>query len=129
VSVADLVGHWEHGASSRSASATAISTRGYGQGYTFKADGTYTYFFSGTIDERTRFTEEDSGTWGFEGGALVIRSRERKSVKTFQIIQFQTASDGGATLTLLNTYYQPTDSNIHVWGEKYVRKAPGRDDE
>lgn len=126
VTTADLVGHWEHGASSRSASATAVSARGYGQGYTFKADGTYTYFFSGTIDERTRFTEEDSGTWGFEEGNLVIRSRERKSVKTYRIIQFQAAPNGGANMTLLDVYYPITDSNIHVWGEKYVRQGkPG----
>jgi hypothetical protein len=120
---AQLVGHWEHSGSNRVAFASATSPRGYGQGYTFNADGTYTYFFSGTIDERTRLTESDSGAWGIEGGYLVIRSGERRSVKTFQIIQLESAADGSGSLTLLDRAYQPTSSNINVWGEKYVKKA------
>lgn len=123
VAAADLVGHWEHGGSNRVAFANATSTRGYGLGYTFKADGTYTYFFSGTIDERTRFTENDSGTWAFEGGFLVFRSGERASTKTYRIIQFSTSPDGSGSLTLLDRAYPVTDSNVNVWGEKYVRKG------
>jgi hypothetical protein len=116
---ADLVGHWQHASSNRAASSSV-------HGYTFNADGTYTYSFSGMIDPvaRTFLTERDSGSWGFESGRLVVRSRENKSTTTYQIIQYQTAADGSASMTLLEASYPPTDSNIHVWGYTFVRARP-----
>lgn len=127
VTVADLVGSWAHNDAAhtqyRSASGAnaGSSTVAYGDGYSFMADGTYTYNFTGMYNG-VYLKESDSGTWGFEGGRLVIRGR-RRGAKTYNIIQFQSAPDGSATLTILDSYYPLTDSNINVWGEKYVRKA------
>ena len=128
VTMSDLVGSWEHGNSAHSQYRTASggnagsTTTAFVDGYTFNADGTYRYSFTGMINS-AYIKESDSGTWGFEGGNLVIRSRQRTSTKTYLIIQFQAAPDGSATLTLLSAYYPPTDSNINVWGERFVRKA------
>ena len=65
--------------------------------------------------------ESDSGTWAFEGGALVLRSRERHSTKAYSIVQHQIAADGTATITLLARDYPITESNVAVYGERYVR--------
>lgn len=123
VTVSDLVGSWAHNDAAHRASGagTGSSTMAYGDGYSFKADGTYTYNFSGMYNG-VFLTESDSGMWGFEGGRLVIRGK-RRGAKTYNIIQFQSAPDGSATLTILDAYYPLTDSNINVWGEKYVRKG------
>ena len=121
VTAAELVGHWDHASSNRvAAPAPADAGKGYAQGYVFNADGTYTYAFTGLID-RVHFNESDRGTWAIENGLLVVRSRSR-SVKAYQIIQFRTGPDGSSTMTLLLSAYPPTDSNINVWGEKYLRK-------
>jgi hypothetical protein len=128
VAMSDLVGSWSHGDSAhsqyRSASGgnAGSTTTAFVDGYTFNADGTYRYTFTGMINS-VYIKESDSGTWGFDGGNLVIRSRQGRAMKTYRIIQFLAAPDGSATLTLLNNYYPPTDSNINVWGEKFVRKA------
>ena len=127
VTMSDLVGSWAHGDSAHTQYRTSSggnagsTTSAYVDGYTFNADGTFRYSFTGMINS-VYFKESDTGTWGFEGGNLVIRGRQR-SLKTYRIIQFQAAPDGSATITLLNNYYQPTDSNINVWGERFVRKA------
>jgi hypothetical protein len=94
----------------------------YGQGYTFAADGTYAYRFTGMMDS-VYLRESDSGTWAFESGALVLRSREHHPVKTYSIVQHQVAPDGTATMTLLARDYPITESNVAVYGEKYVRQV------
>ena len=127
VAAADLVGQWSHGDSAHTQYRTASggnagsTTVAYGDGYTFRADGTFTYSFTGMYNS-VYLKESDSGTWGFEDGFLVIRGRTR-GVKTYRIIQLQPAADGSSALTLLDRSYQPTDSNINVWGEKYLRKG------
>ncbi len=126
IAVADLVGSWGHANSSYTSYTSATggsagsSTVAYGQGYTFAADGTYTYKFTGMMDS-VYLRESDSGTWGFEGGALVVRSREHHPAKTYQIVQYQVAPDGAVTMTLLGTDYPITESNVAMYGERYVR--------
>lgn len=128
ISAANLVGTWEHSSSahtqysSSSGGSAGSTTTAYGQGYTFNADGTYAYSFTGMMNS-VYIREKDAGTWGFEGGSLVIRSKQRNSTKTFRIVQFQTAQDRTTIMTLLDAYYPLTDSNINVWGERYMRKG------
>jgi hypothetical protein len=129
IAVSDVAGYWTHSTSSyadyvsRSSGAYAgSSTIAYGQGYEFAADGTYQYTFTGMMNS-VYIREKDSGTWGFEGGHLVIRSRERDRVKTLQIIEYKTAPDGAAFMTLLDVSYPPTAPNIGLYGEKFMRPA------
>jgi hypothetical protein len=128
VSTADVIGTWEHSNSAHtqystsSDGAAGSTTTAYGQGYTFSLDGTYAYAFTGMMNS-LYIREKDSGTWSFQSGSLVIRSKERNSTKSYQIVQFQSAPDGSATMTLLASSYPRSDSNINVWGERYVRKA------
>jgi hypothetical protein len=127
ITVADVTGSWTHSTSSyadyvsrSTGSYAGSSTIAYGQGYDFAADGTYKYNFTGMINSRT-IKEKDSGTWGFEGGNLVIRSRERGSTKVHRIVEYQTAPDGTTFMTLLAIDYPPTAGNIGLYGEKYMR--------
>jgi hypothetical protein len=122
IASSDLIGHWDHSSSSRFVASSGEAKKGYGQGYTFSPDGTYTYAFTGMID-RVHFNESDSGTWALQNGMLVVRSRERARTKTYQIVQFQTVADGGTDMTLLLADYPVTASNINAWGEKYLRKG------
>jgi hypothetical protein len=128
ITVADLVGSWEHSSSAHT-SYTASSgghagstTTAYGQGYTFSADGTYTYRFTGMMNS-VYLREKDSGAWAFEGGGLVIRSREGRRPKSYRIVQYGTAADGRVLMTLLASDYPITDSNVAVYGEKYARRG------
>ena len=129
ITAADLVGAWSHASSTYTSysnstgGSSGSSSIAYGQGYDFSGDGSYTYRFTGMRD-RVMIRESDSGSWGFQAGNLVLRSRERNSTKTYQIVQYQTAADGMVSMILLDAYYQRTDSNINVWGEKFVRKPP-----
>jgi hypothetical protein len=128
IAVSDVVGSWSHSTSSyadyvsrSTGSYAGSSTIAYGQGYTFASDGTYQHVFTGMINSRY-VKEKDSGTWGFEDGHLVIRSRERDP-KTYQIIGYQTAPDGTTFMTLLDVYYPPSQGNIDLYAEKFARPA------
>lgn len=126
IAVSDVVGSWSHSTTSyatyvsRSTGAYAgTSIISYGQGYEFAADGTYTYRFTGMQNGRV-VREKDSGTWRFEGGNLAIRSRERDP-KTYRIVEYQTAPDGTTFMTLLDTWYPPSQSNIDLYAERFAR--------
>lgn len=126
IAVSDVVGSWSHSTtsyatyvSSSTGSYAGSSIISYGQGYEFAADGTYQYSFTGMHNGRS-VREKDSGTWRFEGGNLAIRSRERDP-KTYQIIEYQTAPDGTTFMTLLDVYYPPSQGNIDLYAEKFVR--------
>ncbi len=130
LSASNLAGYWTHSTSSyadyvsrSTGSYAGSSTIAYGQGYTFAADGTYQYSFTGMINSRY-IKEKDSGKWELQGGNLVVRSRERNSTKVHQIVAFQTAPDGATFMTLLAADYPPTAGNIGLYGEKYMRQPP-----
>ncbi len=126
--VADVVGEWTHSTSSyadyvnsSTGALTGNTTIAYAQGFTFKPDSTYTHIFTGMINSRY-VRETDAGTWTLQGGNLVTRSRERTSVKTYQVVAYRTAPDGTVFMTLLGKSYPRTEGNIALYGENYIRK-------
>lgn len=126
LTMADVAGQWGHSSSSytdyvnSSGSRTGSSTIAWGAGYTLKPDGTFEYIFTGMVDSRY-IKETDTGTWGFERGNLVIRSKTRPA-KEFYILAYQTAPDGVVFMTVLNVYYPRTKENIDMWAEKWVKR-------
>lgn len=127
ITVADLVGSWSHSSSSyaeyvsSTGGSAGSNTIAYGDGYTFAADGTYTYIFTGMVNSRY-IRETDAGTWGFQGGNLVIRSKEDRQPKEYQILSYEIAPDDVVFMTVLNAYYPRTEGNIGLYAERWVRK-------
>jgi hypothetical protein len=127
ITSADIVGSWSHSSSSyaeyvgSSGGYGGSNTIAYADGYTFAADGTYTYIFTGMANSRY-IRETDAGTWGFQSGNLVIRSKEaQREPKAYQILSHQVAPDGAVFMTVLSADYPRTEGNIGLYAKNWVR--------
>lgn len=98
------VGEWVYSTSSvlnyvsASGSYAGSSSVAYGERYTFRPDGTYTYSFSG-ISNRNVVREKDEGTFTITGNKLDLKGKDGK-VKNF--ICWIEGKEGVAGLVLLN---------------------------
>jgi hypothetical protein len=128
ITPADVAGAWGHSSASyteyvnSSGNRTGSSTIAWGDGYELLPDGTYAYVFTGMVDSRY-VKEQDSGTWDFERGNLVIRSKTGRRPKEYQILAYEVAPDGVVFMTVLDVYYPRTKENIEMYAEKWVKKA------
>jgi hypothetical protein len=102
--VADLAGNWHSGlATSISLYNTAGQYRGnsltaYNAGYTIAADGSFTYKFSGLMNNRPT-SDDDSGVVEL-GGEFVTFKGHRRATR-YRFLNVQQAIDGTTVLTLL----------------------------
>ncbi len=106
ITVADLVGTWDHGAGSvqtyidsYTGDYSHTNTTFYGEQYSIKSDGTFAYKFVGRANNRT-VRELDSGNVILSGGFITFKFKGRTAEK-FQFIAFMTQPNGAAILSLV----------------------------
>ncbi|MGH9820793.1 MAG: hypothetical protein ACRD43_11545, partial [Pyrinomonadaceae bacterium] len=105
VTMADLAGSWNFGAGSvqtfidsSSGDYAGTSTTFYGELYSIRSDGTFTYKFVGRASNMT-VREADSGRVELAGGFLNFKFKGRAAAR-FQLIAFMTLPRGGTILSL-----------------------------
>lgn len=105
VTMADLAGTWNFGAGSvqtfidsSSSDYAGTSTTFYGELYSIRSDGTFTYKFVGRASNMT-VREADSGRVELAGGFINFKFKGR-STSRFQLIAFMTQPSGAAILSL-----------------------------
>jgi len=105
VTMADLTGAWSFGAGSvqsyidsSSGDYAGTSTAFYGEQYFIRADGMFTYKFTGRSGNVT-VRESDSGRLELAGGFLNFKFKGR-SPRRFQLIGFMTQPNGAVILSL-----------------------------
>ena len=106
ITMADLVGNWDHGAGSvqtyidsHSGDYSHTDVSFYGEQFLIKADGTFEYKFVGRANNRT-VRESDSGNVILSGGYITFKFKVRASEK-FQFIAFMTQPNGSAIISLV----------------------------
>jgi hypothetical protein len=106
ITVADLVGTWDHGAGSvqtyidsYTGDYSQTNTTFYGEQYSIRSDGTFEYKFVGRANNRT-VRESDSGNVILSGGFITFKFKGRTAEK-FQFIAFMTQPNGAAILSLV----------------------------
>ena len=94
VQLSDLVGKWRHSLQSsanyvdpHTGAYVGSNTIFYGETYLFKTDMTFTYSFQGMSGGHI-IREADSGTWGADGGVVVLKFKGRATEK-YKLIGFQ----------------------------------------
>jgi hypothetical protein len=109
ITMADLVGTWDQGASSvqtyidsYTGDYSHTNTTFYGEQYTIRSDGTFTYKFVGRSNNNT-IRESDSGTVILSGGFITIKFKGRTTQK-YQFIAFMTQPNGAAILSLVGVH-------------------------
>jgi hypothetical protein len=65
----------------------------------------------------------DSGTWAFERGNLVIRSKTGRKPEERAILGYQVAPDGVVFMTVLDIHYPRTKKNIEMYAEQWVERS------
>jgi hypothetical protein len=107
ITMADLVGTWDQGAASvqryidsYTGDYSHTTTTFYGEQYTIKSDGTFTYKFVGRSSNNT-VRETDSGTVILSGGYITIKFKGRTTQK-YQFIAYMTQPNGAAILSLVH---------------------------
>ena len=105
VTMADLAGTWSFGGGSvqtyidsSSGDYAGTSTSFYGEQYFIRADGTFTYKFTGRSNNMT-VRESDSGRLELAGGFLNFKFKGR-APRRFQLIGFMTQPSGAVILSL-----------------------------
>lgn len=105
ITMADLVGKWNHGAGSvqtyidsYTGDYAGTNTTFYGEQYVIKSDGTFDFLFVGRSGNRT-VRETDSGSVILSGGYITFKFKGRMTQK-YQFIAFN-AQPGGATILSL----------------------------
>lgn len=132
ISMADLAGDWKHGdasvvsyVNSSSGNYAGSSATFYGDTYHISANGAYSYSFQGMTGGHV-VREKSSGRVEFSQGFLVFRENPSNRTRRYRFISYQQGLSGAILLTILPESYPPTPSNINMYGEKWVRDAPGR---
>jgi hypothetical protein len=141
ITMADLVGTWDHGAGSvqtyidsYTGDYSHTNTTFYGEQYSIKSDGTLEYKFVGRSNNKT-VRESDNGNVILTDGFITFKFNGRTAEK-FQFIAFMTQPKGAAILSLvkvgendkgydaegLSTQCGHSESYIHcVGGEEWAR--------
>jgi hypothetical protein len=106
ITMADLVGSWDNGASSvqtyidsYTGDYSHTNTTFYGEQYSISSDGTFQYKFVGRSNNNTT-RESDGGTVILSGGFVTIKFKGRTTQK-YQFIAFMTQPNGAAILSLV----------------------------
>lgn len=106
ITMADLVGTWDHGAGSvqtyidsNTGDYSHTATSFYGEQYSIKSDGTFEYKFVGRANNRT-VRELDSGNVILSGGYITFKFKGRTTEK-YQFIAFMTQPNGSAIISLV----------------------------
>lgn len=106
ITMADLVGTWDHGAGSvqtyidsNTGDYSRTNTTFYGEQYSIRSDGTFTYKFVGRSSNIT-VRESDSGNVILSGGYITFKFKRRTTEK-YQFIAFMTQPNGSAILSLV----------------------------
>jgi hypothetical protein len=109
ITMADLVGTWDQGAGSvqtyidsYTGDYSHTNTTFYGEQYTIRSDGTFTYKFVGRSSNNTT-RETDGGTVILSGGYITIKFKGRTTQK-YQFIAFMTQPNGAAILSLVGVH-------------------------
>ena len=109
ITMADLVGTWDHGAGSvqtyidsHTGDYARTNTTFYGEQYSIRSDGTFTYKFVGRSNNRT-VRELDSGNVILSGGYLTLKFKGRLTQK-YQFIAFMNQPSGAAILSLVGVH-------------------------
>jgi hypothetical protein len=131
VRLADLVGKWgNNGAATTSyvdsaGNYSGTSSTFFGEFYTIKADGSYTYSFQGRANNHT-IRESGTGKIAFSGDLIVITGTraDTKFSKKYHLINYQAGKDGTAVLTLLDEAYPATAGNIGLYKEAWIKNPP-----
>ena len=106
ITMADLVGTWDHGAGSvqtyidsYTGDYAHTATSFYGEQYSIKSDGTFEYKFVGRANNRT-VRELDTGNVILSGGYITFKFKRRTTEK-YQFIAFMTQPNGSAIISLV----------------------------
>lgn len=109
ITMADLVGTWDQGAGSvqtyidsYTGEHSHTNTTFYGEQYSIRSDGTFTYKFVGRSNNNTT-RESDSGNVILSGGYITIKFKGRTTQK-YQFIAFMTQANGAAILSLVGIH-------------------------
>ncbi len=109
ITMADLVGTWDHGAgsvktyiNSSTGDYAGTSTSFYGEQYIIKSDGTFAFKFTGRANNRT-VRESDSGNVILSGSFITFKFKGRMTQK-YQFIAFMNQANGAAILSLVNVH-------------------------
>ena len=125
VSVADLAGHWRHGAASsydfynrQTGRYESNASAAYGAGYDIAPNGSFTYQMSGLVNGRVT-GDQDSGVVELGGDLLIFRGKNH--VERYRFINCQQALDGSTVLTLLPENSTVTAATILMYGDQWTR--------
>ncbi len=109
ITMADLVGTWDHGAGSvqtyidsYTGDYSRTNTTFYGEQYSIRSDGTFEYKFVGRSNNRT-VRESDSGNVILSGGFITIKFKGRTTQK-YQFIALMTQPNGAAIISLVGVH-------------------------
>jgi hypothetical protein len=109
ITMADLVGTWDHGAGSvqtyidsYTGDYSHTNTTFYGEQYSIRSDGRFEYKFVGRSNNTT-VRESDSGNVILSGGFITIKFQGRTTQK-YQFIAFMTQPNGAAILSLVRVH-------------------------
>ena len=109
ITMADLVGSWDNGAGSvqkyidsNTGDYSHTNTTFYGEQYSIRSDGTFTYKFVGRSSNIT-VRESDSGNVILSGGYITFKFKGRTTRK-YQFIAFMTQANGTAILSLVGVH-------------------------
>lgn len=109
ITMADLVGDWDQGAGSvqtyidsTTGDYSRTNTSFYGEQYSIKSDGTFTYKFAGRSNNRTA-RESDSGNVILSGSYITFKFKGRMTYK-YQLIALMVQPNGAAILSLVQVH-------------------------
>jgi hypothetical protein len=109
ITMADLVGTWDHGAGSvqtyidsNTGDYSRTNTTFYGEQYSIRSDGTFAYKFVGRSSNIT-VRESDSGNVILSGGFITFKFKARMTQK-YQFIAFMNQPGGAAILSLVGVH-------------------------
>jgi hypothetical protein len=109
ITMADLVGSWDHGAGSvqtyidsNTGDYSRTATSFYGEQFLIKSDGTFEYKFVGRANNRT-VRELDSGNVILSGSYVTFKFKGRLAQK-YQLIAFMNQPGGAAILSLVGVH-------------------------
>ena len=109
ITMADLVGTWDHGAGSvqtyidsYTGDYSGTNTTFYGEQYSIRSDGTFTFKFVGRSNNRT-VRELDSGNVILSGSYITFKFKGRLTQK-YQLIAFMNQPGGAAILSLVGVH-------------------------
>ncbi len=128
ITLADLVGHWNHGAASsydfynrQTGRYESNASAFYGAGYDIAANGSFTYQMAGMTNGRT-VRDQESGVVELSGDLVIFKGRSH--VLRYRFINCQQALDGSTVLTLLAENSEVTALTILRDGDQWTRPAP-----